>query len=170
MEQIDKDICEAKQRRAIKDFYLLLEEGNIAYYNSCEVSQIFLYNVKNKSVINYYTLFCFAEIENLDSKTIPVGMIPVTKEYKVGCQKKQISIDNAKKCFLEINQGVLNYDEAIKIPKNLLLPKVLVPKQTTTPVFINEILKPNYWGIIILLSFIMNRKRSFKKYIFRIKR
>lgn len=163
MEQIDKDICEAKQRRAIKDFYLLLEEGNIAYYNSCEVSQIFLYNVKNKSVINYYTLFCFAEIENLDSKTIPVGMIPVTKEYKVGCQKKQISIDNAKKCFLEINQGVLNYDEAIKIPKNLLLPKVLVPKQTTTPVFINEILKPNYWGDNYIIEFYNEQKAEFQE-------
>ena len=43
------------------DFKTLSASGNIAFYNSCEVTEIFLYRKSDKAIFNFFTLAVFEE-------------------------------------------------------------------------------------------------------------
>lgn len=155
----------AKKFRANKDFQQLLTPGNIAFYSGCEVTQIFLFDQLNKKAVNYFTLFAFDEIDKIDDK--PRFLLPKLKRidplYSLGVQQQRISLDTAKQVFAEIQEGRLNYDENCDVSKNLvLLPKTYVPALSINfPVFLNSILKPNYWGDNYIIEFFDESKELF---------
>ena len=93
------EIKKAKKDKALCDFELLLKEGVVGFYKTCEIYQIFLLNTKTKKIINYYTLFCFSELEQTDAHVIPCGITKLNKTMKIGCQKQAVSIEKAKDCF-----------------------------------------------------------------------
>ena len=148
------DIKMAKKSKALDDFDFLLKDGVVGFYKTCEIYQIFLLNTKTKRIINYYTLFCFCELELTDDHAIPCGITKLNETMKIGCQKQIVSIEKAKDCFSKIQKGVLDYDEPITVPNDLyLLPKVLVSTQVIKNVFIKDIIKPNYWGDSYIIEF-----------------
>ncbi|MBP5406571.1 hypothetical protein J6Z19_05405 [bacterium] len=155
----------AKKFRANKDFQQLLTQGNIAFYSGCEVTQIFLFDQLNRKAINYFSLFTFDEIETVEDK--PRFLLPKLKRidslYSLGVQQQRISLDTAKQVFAEIQEGRLNYDENCDVSKNLvLLPKTYVPALSINfPVFLNSILKPNYWGDNYIIEFFDESKELF---------
>lgn len=103
----------SKEKCAIEDFDLLLQPGNIAFYKGCEVTQIFLLENASRKVKNYFTLFVFDEIDKIDKKSRYLSRkaedIDNKKKYSLGIQQKRISLDLAKKNFLEIKNGKMNY-------------------------------------------------------------
>lgn len=164
MNDFEKKSREAKSFRAKEDFNLLLQYGSVAFYKSCEVIQAFIFNSQNKEVINYYTLFCFSETAELDEKPILLGSIKLDGCYKIGCQRKRVSIHCARKCFDEIQEGALNYDESCLISKKMvLLSKVLIPQLSAKSILLREIIKPNYWGDSYIIEFYDENKDLLKK-------
>lgn len=159
------DMPQEKEKCANDDFTLLLTAGNVAFYNACEVTQAFLYRKVDKKVINYFTLFCFDEIDCIDAS--PKYLLSKTERIDEDCAlgiiQKRISIDDAKQAFEDIQKGKLNFDELCEISRKLvLLPKVYCPSLcTNASVFLNYILKPNYWGDNYIIEFFDEAKDFF---------
>lgn len=153
----DEKSRESKEKCAIEDFDLLLQPGNIAFYKGCEVTQIFLFESACKKVKNYFTLFVFDEIDKIDERPryLSRKLEPIDKKYSLGIQQKRISLDLAKKNFLEIKNGKMNYDKECEISQQMaLFPKTYVPSHYSAfPPLLNLILKPNYWGDSYIIEF-----------------
>lgn len=160
MFDIENTIKEAKQEYANKDFELLLKEGNIAFYKGCELSHIFIFDKEEKKAINYFTLFSFDELSSIDKTPNYLSkQLDINDRYFCGIQRKRISIENAQNCFINIQKGILNFDEECLTGRNLyLLPKAFVPCESNEKALLNSILKPNYWGDNYIIEFFDEKK------------
>lgn len=146
----------SKTECANNDFNLLLQEGNIAFYKACEVTQIFIYDKSKEKAFNYYCLFVFDELNQTDKET--EYLLPksesLNETLSLGVQRKRISIEKTRQVFEELQQGELNYDEECEISSNLvLLPKSFISNSSNKTIMLNNILKPNYWGDNYIVEF-----------------
>lgn len=153
-----------KAQCANNDFELLLSSGNIAFYKGCEVTQIFLKDKESEQVINYFSLFVFDEVETVysESNYLLPKLKTIDKKYSLGILRKRISIEKSKQIFKEIQSGKLDFDGSCNISNNfILLPKTYVPTSYGEPIFLNSILKPNYWGDNYIIEFFDESKNFF---------
>ena len=157
---ITDSIKEAKRKYANADFNLLTSQGSVGFYKACEVTQIFIFDNKAQKVINFYTLFVFDEINSLDKNPTHLGKpLDLNNRYMCGIQKKRISLEKAAECFEKIQKGSLDYDEACQVINDFyLLPKAFIPQNMKDEVFLNHILKPNYWGDSYVIEFFDEKK------------
>lgn len=158
-----KNEIEDKKIAAISDFDKLCKEGEIGFYTSCEVTQIFLFDKETKNVYNYFTLVTFEEdefkttIEHLTKKPIAIN-----KQFSLGAMRVTLKIDEAKTLFNEISQSTFTLDSnKCEIARKLvLLPKQFVSSswdyEVTPPV--GKLLKPNYWGDSYIIEFFSEDK------------
>lgn len=164
----EERITELKTKADIAnaDFDLLLQNDKIAFYESCEMTQIFLYEQENKSVQNYYTLFVFEEIAPKDSKDkyLFPELQKIDKKFKFGVLQKRISIEDAKEQFKNIQQQnkiIFNNENCSVSKQMVLLPKTFVPlRYGTTEPMLNNALKTNFWGASYVIEF-FNEKKDF---------
>ena len=165
MDDFERNARESKRICANEDFSLLLQSGNIAFYEGCEVTQFFLFDKTIKKAINYFTLFAFDEVNQADDKPkfLLSKLKNIDNNYSFGIQQKRISLNDARKAFDDIQKGTLAYDEECAISKNLvLLPKIYVPRlSSNASVFLNALLKPNYWGDNYVIEFFDESKDFF---------
>ena len=162
----ENEIRKSRILSANRDFDLLLTPGNAGFYTSCEVTQIFLLNRRKKSVKNYFTLFCFSENESIEQKSRFLLPEPekIYSSYSLGIIQKRITLDSARQAFFDIQNGKLNYEGECEISGNFaLLPKTYVSSlHTTSSVFLNYVLKPNYWGDNYVIEFFDESKNFFE--------
>ena len=163
---IEKNIMESKRTLAVNDFDLLLQDGNIAFYQGCEVTHIFLYNTIKKYALNYFTLFVFDEIEEIDEtkRFLSPRLEKIDKTYSIGILQRRVSIDKAKELFQSVQKGRMDIDgDCLLSDKLTLLPKAYVPKNPgRKPLVLNKILKPNYWGDNYIIEFFDEAKAFFE--------
>lgn len=151
-----------KSKLAKQDFSVLLAEGNIAFFKSCEITQVFAYNKETKSALNYYTLCCFCESDQIDEKPKFLGEpYHVNNVFNLGIQQKRVSLRDAEKTFQDLQNGSLNYDEPCDISSNMaLLPKTFVSNRMfNSPAMLNDVLKPNFWGGNYVIEFFDESKK-----------
>ena len=155
-----------KSKIANNDFDLLITSGIIGFYQGCEITQIFIFNQQEKKVKNFFTLFCFDELEtNSDFQTeiLSKERIILYDNYFAGIIRKRVTISTAKQAFKDIQSGKLIIDKPCQISKDLfLIPKVFVANQNSKDSsLVNYVLKPNYWGDNYLIEFFDNEKSFF---------
>lgn len=154
----------AKAEIANADFNLLLQEDRIAFYESCEMTQIFLYNNETKEIQNYYTLFVFEEIPNKEGEEgyLFDDLQKIDKKFKFGALQKRISIEEAKKHFQNIQQQhkiILDGENCSISSQMVLLPKTFVPlRYGLTDPMLNNVLKSNFWGANYIIEFFDEKK------------
>jgi hypothetical protein len=164
----EERITELKTKADIAnaDFDLLLQDDKIAFYESCEMTQIFLYEQENKSVQNYYTLFVFEETAPKDTKDkyLFPKLQKIDKNFKFGVIQKRISIEEAKEQFKNIQQNkkiIFNKDNCDVSTQMVLLPKTFIPmRYGLTEPMLNRVLKKNFWGASYVIEF-FNEKKNF---------
>ena len=154
-----------KKNIANQDFNLLLTPGVTGYYQGCEITQVFIFDKRIKKTKNFYTLFCFDELETLyDLKTdfISTERIGLSNDFLAGIIRKRITISTAKQMFMDIQSGKLVIDDSCSIsPELILVPKVFVAnKDSNETSFVNYMLKPNYWGDNYIIEFLIKKKKS----------
>ena len=155
-----------KAKIANEDFDLLSQNDTIAFYESCEMTQIFLYDQENKSVQNYYTLFVFEETVPKDTKDkyLFPKLQKIDNKFKFGVIQKRISIEEAKEQFKNIQQNnkiIFNKDNCDVSTQMVLLPKTFVPmRYGLTEPMLNRVLKKNFWGANYVIEF-FNEKKNF---------
>lgn len=157
------------------DFNTLVEAGNIGFFNSCEVTQLFLIDKVDKTVTNFFIIAVLQESGFTGRNQRFLGdRVPVTKTISLGIQQYHLSIPELKTVFEELHEsGRWNYegDTRLKIKAEKKLPKQYILH--TDGNSINKALKNNFdVGCYILeffdetkteLSFILDYKER-KKY------
>jgi len=128
------------------DFTTLTTAGNIGFYNSCEVTEIFLHRKSDNAVFNFFTMAVFEEktYNGLNKKFLG-NRITVNDDYNLGIQRYCFTIAEAKTKFDTIrteNKWSADGINFSQFPKLKYLPKQYVPSVEGNRV--NHILKNNF--------------------------
>src|SRR5882757_8377902 len=76
------------------DCKTLIEPGNIGYYHSCEITQLYLLRKSDKKIINFFILGVFEELQFINRNHGYLGkLIDVNKEYSLGIQRYYLSVN-----------------------------------------------------------------------------
>lgn len=156
-----------KAKIAAVDFENLCRQGVIGFYESCEVTQIFLIEKSSKKIFNYYTLIVFEESDEVGSQPIFLTDKPlsVNERFQLGITQTRITVSQTQSLFQEIqkNKFTLN-SEPCEIGKELvLLPKQFIPSfWDGSKIPMDNILKPNYWGDSYVIEFFCEDKPLIK--------
>lgn len=163
----DIDFEKSKRENALKDFNLLIQSGNLGFYQSVEFVQIFIFDKNLRKSINFFSLFTFSEKEynrNESSEFLTDKLLKISDRYSFGIIRNTFSIESIKHIFSDINSGkfFIDEDECIISDKLYLLPKTFVPKMNlkNSPL-LNEVIKPNYWGDNYIIEFFDEKKIIF---------
>jgi hypothetical protein len=128
------------------DFTTLTTTGNIAFYNSCEVTEIFLCRKSDKTIFNFFTLSVFEEKPYSGFNKFFLGSrIPVNKDYSIGIQRYWLTITEAETKFDTLktrNKWSANGTNFSQFPQLKYLTKQYIPSIDGNRV--NKILKNNY--------------------------
>lgn len=158
----DKSILEGIK----EDFDLLVEKGNIAFYNTAEITYIFL--IKDRKVLNVFTLVVFEESDKTSKK------IPLTKEKLISINRNQnislgicqerVSLDKAEHIFNNLLDSTENQTrewkingDSIGIDKFKILSKHFIPS-TDNNFQLNNVLKNNDENGSYILEFFSEEK------------
>lgn len=157
-----------KEKQLVKrDFDLLIEKGNLGFYNSCEITTIFLYDNTIKKAKNFYTIVVFEEREKSISNEKPFitnKPINIDKQYRLGIIRYQRTIKELEKDFIVLlRENKWAYDENNLIIGNLKpLPKQFIPKDGTETVPLNSVLKNNFYNGSYVLEFFDQEKQELR--------
>ena len=157
-----------KEKQLVKrDFDLLIEKGNLGFYNSCEITTIFLYDNTIKKAKNFYTIVVFEEREKSISNEKPFitnKPINIDKQYRLGIIRYQRTIEELEKDFIVLlRENKWAYDENDLIIGNLKpLPKQFIPKDGTETVPLNSVLKNNFYNGSYVLEFFDQEKQELR--------
>ncbi|MAC94583.1 MAG: hypothetical protein CMC96_03680 [Flavobacteriales bacterium] len=146
------------------DFKTLSASGNIAFYNSCEVTEIFLYRKSDKAIFNFFTLAVFEEKAYNGLNKIFLGdRISVNDDFSIGIQRYWLSVTEAEIRFdILKNQNKWSANSTIysQFPQLKYLPKQYIPSVEGNR--INHILKNNYHNGSYSIEFFDESKSNFE--------
>lgn len=148
----------------ITDLNALLEHGNTGFYQSCEVTQLFISQKTDKAILNFFIIAVFEDkpflARNHQFLTAGKG-IKIDDNHKLCIQRYWLSIDEAKSVFLKLqtdNKWQFENDETLQIEPLNLLSKQFIPSREGNRV--NNVLKNNFLGGSYILEFFDETKRS----------
>ncbi|MGL6298402.1 MAG: VPA1262 family N-terminal domain-containing protein [Methanobacteriaceae archaeon] len=148
----------------INDFETLIHNGNIGFYQSCEVTEIFIHNNINKENFNFFTLCVFEEKPYIDDnfKFITKNLTKIDKNHSLGIKRYSLSIKKIKENFnvmLNENEWKSNDSDVSLMYHNLrFIPKQFIPPNNRR---LNNVLKNNFHGGSYILEFFDENKNNF---------
>jgi hypothetical protein len=145
------------------DFNLLTTSGNIAFYQSCEVTEIFLQRKRDKRVFNFFTIAVFEEkpFGGKNHTFLSSKLISIDKEYSLGIQRYWFSIEEIKNkfyCLKENNKWSFDDSTISHFSQLKYLPKQFVPSIDEGR--LNRILKNNFYTGSYILEFFDEEKTN----------
>lgn len=145
------------------DFKTLIKNGNVGFYQSCEITELFLTRKKDKTTFNFYTIAVFEEKPFTERKQqFLCKPIPVNKDFNIGIQRYWLSLTEAEQNYKTLRtKGKWLYEEKSisNFPKLNGLSKQYIPSVDGNR--INKVLKNNYTGSYIL-EFFDEEKSNFE--------
>lgn len=148
------------------DFDILVGNGNIGFYNTAEITYIFL--IEDGNTLNVFTLIVFEE-ENKTSKKIPLTkkLHSINRNVSLGICQERINIDKSKLIFnnlLECDEKEFNVwdvgGDSIYVDKFKVLPKQFIPS-TDNDIPLNSALKNNDENGSYVIEFFSEEKKLF---------
>lgn len=137
------------KQEIINQFNMLVTAGNIGFYNSCEVTELFLWNKKTSKAHNLFILCVFEERD-----TPPLGKTKLTKKpivydkHQCICiVRYYLSLGQIESAFESlIENGVWQHDtnNSISLSNIQFLSKQFIPKDQENSV--NLVLRNNFLG------------------------
>lgn len=139
-----------------EDFDILTKKGNIAFYQSCEITEIFLFRKKDKSLFNFFTIAVFEEktFINKNQRFLTKKLIPVNKEYSLGILQYRLSIEEITAkfdCLKGKNQWSSDDSNILQFPKLKYLSKQFIPAIDNSR--FSQVLKNNFHSGSYILEF-----------------
>ncbi|MBI5458255.1 VPA1262 family N-terminal domain-containing protein [Methanobacterium sp.] len=150
------------------DFNTLLVKGNIAFYNSSEITNIFLIQ-NSKTFLNIFTLVVLEESDEiLEREKITKKLHKINPNMSLGISRERITIDETKSIFenllktTEVKSNIWNIDEDdLHVDDFKILSKKFVPSiDNDTP--LNNVLKNNDENGSFIIEFFSEEKSLFK--------
>ena len=146
------------------DYELLTNQGTIGYYQSCEVTEIFLCRKADKVVFNFYTIAVFEERPYTEPNKRFVGeRIPISKEFSLGIQQYRLCLTDAAKRFADLENNKKWCGDGISYtayPMLKFLSKQYVPSDEKSR--LNSVLKNNFHSGSYILEFFDETKENTK--------
>lgn len=146
-----------------EDFDILIQQGNIAFYQSCEITEIFLYRKQDKLAFNFFTIVVFEEklFEGKEQKNLTCKLIPIDGDHSLGIGRYRLSMEEITtkfRCLKNKNQWSHDDLSVLHFPQLRYLPKQFIP--VTEGVRLNKILKNNFHSGAYTLEFFDESKRD----------
>jgi hypothetical protein len=137
------------------DFNLLSTKGNIAFYDSCEVTELFLHRKSDNSVINFFTITVFEEKPNNGFNKQFLGkQIVIDSDYNLCIQRYSLTISEAESKYTMLktqNKWSADGKAYSQFPKLKYLTKQYIPAIEGNRV--NKILKNNFHSGSYIIEF-----------------
>ena len=144
------------------DYKLLTAQGTIGYYQSCEVTEIFLCRKTDKAIFNFYTIVVFEERPYIKiSKQFIGERISINKEFTLGIQQYRLCLTEAEKRFADLKNNHKWSDDGISYssyPTLKFLSKQYIPANENNR--LNSILKNNFHSGSYILEFFDEMKEN----------
>ncbi|WDF79762.1 VPA1262 family N-terminal domain-containing protein [Mucilaginibacter sp. KACC 22773] len=145
-----------------KDFETLIAPGNVGFFYSCEVTQLFIQHKKNKTVTNLFILASFEEkqFEGTAHRYL-TKLLPVNKELAVGIQRYWLSPNEAQAVFGKlVNKHKWDFSENDQLVMGKLsgLAKQFIPASEGNR--LNHVLKNNFHNGSYILEFFDESKQQ----------
>ena len=162
----------------MEDFDLLIKEGTIGFYQSCEITEIFMFPKDNNDFIsNLFTLVTFEEktfrgIEekNITDKLIDFKYISDGKklDYKIGIRQYHLDLKSIEKRFYTLKneeKWVSISSQSIDYPFLKYLTKQFIPSDENISnrnhkLRLNNCLKNNFFNGSYILEFFEEYKQK----------
>lgn len=129
------------------DYNILTSDGNIAFYKSCEVTELFLCRKKDKAIFNFFTIASFEEkLFTATNETFLTSKpIKVNDAYSIGLRRFWLSMqdaDNSYQILKTHNKWNPSGTSSSQFPQLKFLPKQFIPSIEGNR--INNVLKNNF--------------------------
>jgi hypothetical protein len=129
-----------------QDYDELVKPGNIAFFESCEVTQLFLYDKISKKPINVFILACFEEKPFVETNhQFLTKRLKVSNNLSLCIQRYSLSLSQAAATFthlLQANEWDFDGDTSLILSPLTGLTKQFIPSSES--VRINAALKNNF--------------------------
>lgn len=137
------------KQEIINQYEMLVTQGNIGFYNSCEVAEIFVCNKKTKKINILFNLCVFEERDSPFpmKENLTKDLIPFDANQSIGIVRYYLELDQIKSVFKNlIETGVWQNDskKSINLQDIKILSKQFVPKDQENSV--NLVLRNNFLG------------------------
>lgn len=147
-----------------RDFEILTHRGNIAFYNSAEITNIFL-SQKSGNPINIFSLVVFEEKEcsnNEERNDITERLIPIGNR-SLGISQKRIPLEDAEIIFSNLMKETDIWDLTdgqLQIDRFKILSKQFIPAydEVSGEIPVNSILKNNENNGSYIIEFFSENK------------
>ena len=128
------------------DFTTLTTMGNIAFYKSCEITEIFLHRKSDKAIFNFFTIAVLEEKPHKGFNQTFLGeRISINDDFSIGIQRYWLTTTEAKTKYDTLkaqNKWSADGTNFSRFSQLKYLPKQYIPSVTGNR--INKILKNNY--------------------------
>lgn len=145
-----------------KEFELLKTEGILGFYNSCEVTTIFIFNKQLKETFNFYTLISFEEKKHfsIDEKFLSDKQFNISNELSLGIIQYNLTFNDAIKAYHNLLNNNYWGHKGKKLHTNNLirLNKQFIKSNGSGNVPINSILKNNFHNGSYIIEFFDSQK------------
>lgn len=146
----------------MNEFDLLVSKGNVGFYKSCEVIEMYVYDNKTGNDYNLFTIHVFKENYHTPNKDVTPKLIEVKGDFKIGIKQYPLTIEMAKKNYMKLLEGkwlsTHNPNDMSNTDYSTLkkINKQYVPYAHS--IRLNKILKNNFFNGSYILEFFDEKK------------
>lgn len=143
----------------LREYDELISCKSLGNYNCCEMISVFLWNRKERSAANIYTIFSFEERAAVEETSENVGSFKqITDKYSVGVQKKVFEVSKVRSIFEKLCTGrkkqVIDIgDGDLQVGHLEAVPKVFIQQDSTLEKVVNKVLKNNFRNGSYIIDF-----------------
>lgn len=143
----------------LREYDELISCKSLGNYNCCEMISVFLWNRKERSAANIYTIFSFEERAAVEETSENVGSFKqITDKYSVGVQKKVFEVSKVRSIFEKLCIGrkkqVIDIgDGDLQVGHLEAVPKVFIQQDSTLEKVVNKVLKNNFRNGSYIIDF-----------------
>ena len=143
----------------LREYDQLISSKSLGNYNCCEMISVFLWNRKERSAANIYTIFSFEERAFVEEIAENVGSIEqITGKYSIGVQKKVFEVSKVRSIFemlcTDREKRVIDIgDGDLQVGHLEAVPKVFIQQDSTVEEVLNKVLKNNFKNGSYILEF-----------------
>jgi bifunctional DNA-binding transcriptional regulator/antitoxin component of YhaV-PrlF toxin-antitoxin module len=131
------------------EFDLLIQQGNLGFYTSCEVTHVIVFDKKNRQAYNYYTVFVFEErkLKNTKPEYLTEKPLSLSKCFSLCIMQYQIELKDARQNYEKLIVASATCDIGcghLSIGRFKKLSKQFIPYDSTKTIPLNKGLKNNF--------------------------
>ncbi|TGK45941.1 VPA1262 family N-terminal domain-containing protein [Leptospira bouyouniensis] len=146
------------------DYEILTTNGNIAFFKSCEVTELFLFRKTDKAILNFFTIAVFEEKPFFSTNETYLTRKPINlnADYSLGIKRYWLSMNEVYDRYQKLRteyKWISSNTSTSQFPPLKNLPKQFIPSFEGNR--INNILKNNFHCGSYILEFFDELKNNF---------